>query len=56
MEVRIDKYLWAIRVFKTRSIAAEACKKGKIMIDGAAIKPSRNVRKGEIIQCLMPTL
>jgi ribosome-associated heat shock protein Hsp15 len=49
-EVRIDKYLWAVRIFKTRSIAAEACKKGKILIDGSPIKPSRNIKVNTVIQ------
>ena len=49
MEVRIDKYLWAIRVFKTRSDATDACKGGKVRINGADIKPSKNVRAGDVI-------
>ena len=48
-ETRIDKYLWAIRVFKTRSDATDACKGGKIRINGADIKPSKGVRPGDII-------
>lgn len=49
-EVRIDKWLWAVRLFKTRTLAVEACKKGRIMIQGTNIKPSRMVRVGDIIQ------
>ncbi len=49
-EVRIDKWLWAVRLFKTRSLAAEACKKGKIMILGNTIKASRNIKIGDVIQ------
>ena len=49
-EVRIDKWLWAVRLFKTRSLAADACKKGKILIGGNSIKASRYIKKGDIIQ------
>ena len=42
-KLRLDKYLWAIRIFKTRSIASEACDKGKIKYNGDSVKPSRNV-------------
>ena len=55
-EVRIDKWLWAVRIFKTRSIAAEACKKGKIMIAGVTIKPSRNIKVNDIIQIKHPPI
>ena len=48
-ELRIDKYLWAIRVFKTRSEATDACKGGKIRINGADTKPSKPVRVGDVI-------
>jgi len=48
-EVRIDKYLWAIRAFKTRSDAADACKGGKVKIADVPAKPSRSVKEGEII-------
>jgi len=48
-EVRIDKWMWAVRLFKTRSIASEACKKGKILIQNTAVKPSRNVKVGDVI-------
>ncbi len=49
-EVRIDKWLWAVRLFKTRSLAADACKKGKVSIGGAVTKPSRMIKVGDIIQ------
>lgn len=48
-EARIDKWLWAARIFKTRTIAAEACKKGRVNINGAQAKPSRMIKPGDII-------
>lgn len=53
-EVRIDKYLWAMRVFKTRSVATDAVKKGRVMMGGVAVKPSRGVRVGDIIDVRKP--
>lgn len=53
-EARIDKWLWAVRIFKTRTVAAEACKKGRISINGSQIKPSRMIKEGEIIQVRKP--
>ena len=47
---RIDKYLWAIRVFKTRTEASEACKGGKVKIGDSNAKPSRPVKEGDIIK------
>lgn len=49
-EVRIDKWMWAVRIFKTRTIAVEACKKGRVMIQGVTVKPARMVKPGDEIQ------
>ena len=53
-EVRIDKWLWAMRVFKTRSISTDACKKGRVSIGGATAKPSRTVRVGDVVDVRKP--
>lgn len=55
-EERIDKWLWSMRVFKTRSIATDACKKGRVTINGAQIKPSRNIKIGEIVDVKKPPI
>ena len=47
--IRIDKWLWAVRIFKTRSQATEACKKGHVSIGNSIIKPSRLIQTGETI-------
>ena len=49
MEVRIDKYLWAIRAFKTRTEAADACKGGKVKVGDNNAKPSRAVEAGDVL-------
>lgn len=49
VEVRIDKYLWAIRLFKTRSDAAEACRTGKVAVGGQNAKSSKAIKAGDII-------
>ncbi len=55
-KVRIDKWLWAVRIFKTRSMAAEACKKGKVSIDGTHVKASREVKIGDKIDIRVPPI
>lgn len=54
MEARLDKWLWAARIFKTRTIAADACKKGRVMIGGVQQKPSKMIKEGEVIQVRKP--
>lgn len=52
--VRIDKYLWAVRIYKTRTLATEACRKGRITMDDAPAKPSRMVTMGDVIEVKKP--
>ena len=51
---RIDKWLWASRIFKTRSIAADACKNGRVTIGGVNVKPSRPLKAGEVVSVKKP--
>lgn len=51
---RIDKWLWAARIFKTRSIAADACKNGRVTIKGVNVKPSHTVKAGETVSVKKP--
>ena len=53
-ELRIDKWMWATRIFKTRNIAIEACKKNRIMVNNVPAKPSRNIKAGDIVQVRKP--
>ncbi|WP_303037591.1 RNA-binding S4 domain-containing protein [uncultured Duncaniella sp.] len=53
-EVRIDKWMWAMRIFKTRTIATDACKKGRVLMGGVAVKPSRTIKEGDIINVRKP--
>ncbi|MCD8042623.1 MAG: RNA-binding S4 domain-containing protein [Tannerellaceae bacterium] len=55
-EVRIDKWMWATRIFKTRTIASDACKKNRVMIGGVNVKPSRMIKVGDIIQVRKPPI
>lgn len=47
MEARLDKWLWAARIYKTRTLAADACKNGRVTINGAQAKPARTVKEGD---------
>ena len=53
-EVRVDKWLWATRIFKTRTIATDACKLGRVTIDGVSVKPSRLIKVGDKISVRKP--
>lgn len=53
-EARIDKWLWAARIFKTRSIAADACKNGRVTMSNVCVKPSRMVKAGEVVSVKKP--
>ena len=55
-EARIDKWLWAARVFKTRSLAADACKNGRVTIGGVNVKPSHTVKAGETVSVRKPPI
>lgn len=52
--VRLDKWLWAVRLFKTRVLATQACTAGHVKIQGARVKPAHSVRPGEVIEVQFP--
>lgn len=56
MEARLDKWLWAARIFKTRSIAADACKNGRITIKGVKQKASKMIKEGDVIEVRKPPI
>lgn len=56
MEVRVDKWLWAMRVFKTRTIATDACKKGRVSMGGTPVKPSRTLKEGDVVEVRKPPI
>lgn len=55
-KVRIDKWLWAVRIFKTRSLAAEECNKGHVSIGDLHVKPSRELKGGEVVKVRVPPI
>ena len=55
-EARIDKWMWAVRIFKTRTIAAEACKKGRVTINGSQVKAARMIKPNDVIQVKKPPI
>lgn len=56
MEARLDKWLWAVRIFKTRSIAADACKKGRVSLNGTQVKASHSVKVNDMVQVRKPPI
>lgn len=50
LNIRIDKFLWAVRIYKTRSLSSEKCRKSQVLINGVEVKPSRIVKEGDIIE------
>ena len=55
-EARIDKWLWAARIFKTRSMAADACKNGRVTMGGVNVKPSRTIKVGDTVSVRKPPI
>ena len=56
MEARIDKWLWAVRLYKTRSMATDACKKGQVTMNGTTMKPSKNIKEGDVVSVRKPPI
>ncbi len=54
MEIRLDKFLWAVRIFKTRTLAAEECRMGRVVIDGIEAKPSRAINVNDVLLIRKP--
>lgn len=49
-KVRVDKWLWSVRIFKSRTLATDACKAGKVKIEGESVKPSYSIQRGEVVE------
>lgn len=49
-KVRVDKWLWSVRIFKSRTIATDACKSGKVRIEGVPVKPSQLIQRGDVLE------
>jgi ribosome-associated heat shock protein Hsp15 len=56
MNVRIDKWLWSVRIFKTRTDASEACKKGRVLVNNVQVKPSRDLKIGDVVTVKRPPI
>ncbi|MBN2345413.1 MAG: RNA-binding S4 domain-containing protein [Candidatus Aminicenantes bacterium] len=56
MSIRIDQWLWAARLFKTRSLANQACRGGKVKVAGAVVKPARPLRENEVVEITHPPI
>lgn len=53
-DIRIDKWLWTMRLFKTRSVAADACTRGRVLVEGVQAKPSKTVKVGDVVSVKRP--
>jgi len=56
MDTRLDKWLWAARIYKTRGIASDSCRSGKVSVNGTGAKPSKIVNSGDIIEIRQPPI
>jgi ribosome-associated heat shock protein Hsp15 len=54
MNLRIDKWLWAVRIFKSRTDASEACRKGRVLVNNVQVKPSRDIKIGDVVTVRRP--